>query len=81
MLNALFGLKNYLNFDQKKVLSESFIYANFNYYPLVWHFCTYKSMTKVESKQKRALQLLYNDFESNYSQLLDKTKKRCETFC
>ena len=37
-LNALFRLKNYLNFEQKKVLIESFIYANFNYCPLVWHF-------------------------------------------
>ena len=71
----LFKLKNYLNFEQKKVLIESFTYANFNYCPLVWHFCTYKSMNKMESIQKRALQLLYNDFESNYSQLLDEAKK------
>ena len=49
---ALFRLKNYLNFEQKKVLIESFIYANFNYCPLVWHFCTYKYMNKIESIQK-----------------------------
>ena len=68
----LFKLKNYLNFEQKKVLIESFTYANFNYCPLVWHFCTCKSMNKME---KRALQLLYNDFERNYFQLLDEAKK------
>ena len=78
-VNALFRLKNYLNYEQKKVLIESFIYANFNFCPLVWHFCTYKSMSKIESMQKRALQLLYNDFESNYSQRLDKTKKSTMT--
>ena len=39
-LHALFRLKNYLNFEQKKVLIKSFIYTNFNYCPLVWHFCT-----------------------------------------
>ena len=55
--------------NRRKVLIESFIYANFNYCPLVWHFLTYKSMNKIESIQKRDLQLLYNDFESNYSQL------------
>ena len=66
-LNALFRLKNYLNFEQKKVLIETFVNGNFNNCPLVWHFCTYKSMNKIESIQKRALQLLYNDFESNYS--------------
>ena len=32
-------------------------------------------MNKIESIQKRALQLFYNDFKSNYSQLLDKAKK------
>ena len=36
-------------------------------------------MNKIESIQKRALQLLYNDFESNYSQLLDKAKKSTMT--
>ena len=34
-LYALFRLKNYLNFEHKKVLIESFLYANFNYCPLV----------------------------------------------
>ena len=48
-LNALSRLKNYLNYQQKKVLIEGFIYANFNYCPLVWHFCTYTSMNKLES--------------------------------
>ena len=32
-------------------------------------------MKKIESIQKKALQLLYNDFRSNHSQLLDKAKK------
>ena len=32
-------------------------------------------MNKIESIQKRAFQLLYNDSEGNYSQLLDKAKK------
>ena len=36
-------------------------------------------MKKVESIQKKALQLLYNDFRSNHSQLLDKAKKSTMT--
>ena len=36
-------------------------------------------MNKIESIQKRALQLLHNDFERNYSQLLDKAKKKTTT--
>ena len=78
-LNALFKLKNYLNYEQKKVLIENCRYANCSYCPLVWHFCTHKSVNKIESIQKRPLQLLCNDFESNYSHLLEKAKKSTVT--
>ncbi len=37
-LNALFRLNRYLTFESKKILVNSFIYSNFNYCPLVWHF-------------------------------------------
>ena len=36
-------------------------------------------MNKIESIQRRALQLLHNDFESNFSRLLDKEKKSTMT--
>ena len=36
-------------------------------------------MNKIEMIQKRALQLFHNDFASNYSQLLEKEKKRTMT--
>ena len=36
-------------------------------------------MNKIEGVQRRALQLLHNDSESNYSQLLDKAKKSTMT--
>ena len=39
-LDALFRLESYLIYEQKKVLNESFICANFNYCSLVWQFCT-----------------------------------------
>ena len=68
-------MKNYINYEQKKLLIESFIYANFSYCPLVWHFCTYKSINKIESIHKRNSQLLFSKVRNNYSQLLDKAKK------
>ena len=74
-LNALCRLNSLLNFDQKKVLVNSFIYANFNYCPLVWHFCSKRSFNKIEKIQYRALQFLYNDYESEYSVLLKKSNK------
>ena len=61
-LNALIRLKSYLNFNLKRVLINSYIISNFNYFPLVWIFSTAKSLNKIESLQKRALRLLYNDY-------------------
>ena len=74
-LNALCRLNPLLNIDQRNVLVNSFIYANFNYCPLVWHFCSKASMKKIEKIQYRALQFLYNDYESEYSVLLQKSDK------
>ena len=45
-LNALFRLNRYLLPHQRKVLRKSFVLANFNYCPMVWHFCSCKKCTK-----------------------------------
>ena len=74
-LNYLISKNNCLNQDAKKVLIESFIMANFNYCPLVWLFCNSKLKIKQENIQKRALRFLYDDYESNYEQLLVKANK------
>ena len=48
-LNALIRLNRYLGFEEKKILINSFIYGNFNYCPLVWHFCSKNSLSKIEN--------------------------------
>ena len=62
-------------YQAKSVLVQSFIYANFNYNPLLWHFSSSKSLLKVEMIQKRALRFSYNDTESSYEILLDNAGK------
>ena len=74
-LNALNRLNRYLGFEEKKILINSFIYGNFNYCPLVWHFCSKNSLNKIENIQKRALRFLLNDYESDYKILLKKCNK------
>ena len=74
-LNYLYSKKSFLNFDAKRVLIESFIISNFNYCPLVWLFCNAKLKHKHENIKKKALRFLFNDHESTYAQLLDKSKK------
>ena len=74
-LNALVRLNQFLSFEAKKVLVNSYFYSNFNYCPLVWMFSSAKSLNKIESLQKRALSYLYSGYESRYDTLLAKSGK------
>ena len=79
-LNAISRCKSYLSIQAKKVLTESFVYSNFDYCPLVWHFCQAKSLQKINKNiKKRALHYLYDDFESSYSELLQRSNKTTMT--
>lgn len=53
---------------------HSFIMANFSYCPLTWHFCSEKYTKKIEKIQLRALRFIYNDCESLYEKLLERSK-------
>ena len=47
-LNALVRLQKYMRKPEKVVIVNSFIYENFNYCPLVWHFSTCESIRTIE---------------------------------
>ena len=47
-LKALLRLKSFLNQDQRNIIGNSFIYSNFNYCPLIRHFCSQRLMNKIE---------------------------------
>ena len=71
----LVDLENTLVFLKKKALIEAFVFSNFDYCPLAWHFTYMTSTNKIGSIQKKALRLLYNDHTSNYDSLLAKANK------
>ena len=64
-----------MGFKEKEVLINSFVYANFSYCPLIWHFCSAMSFRKIEQIQTRTLRILYDDFDSDYKIFLDKSGK------
>ena len=64
-----------MGFKEKEVLLDSFVYSNFNYCPLVWHFYSSKSLYKIEEIQERAFRLVHNDFANDYAELLKKSGK------
>ena len=86
-LNSLYRLNKYLTFESKKVLVNSFIFSNFNYCPLVWHITSSISEKKIEKIHERSLRFLYEDFNSSYDQLLERSGKttmvisRLKTLC
>ena len=47
-LNAIGRIQKYMGFKVKEILLNSFVHSNFNYCPLVWHFCSSKSLNKIE---------------------------------
>ena len=65
----------FLSFEQKNVLVNSFILSNFDYCPLAWFISSAKSLNKVENLQKRAPRFLQNDYHSSYETLLHKSGK------
>ena len=46
-LNAIGRIQKYMALKEKEILLNSFVYSNFNYCPLVWHFYSSKSLNKI----------------------------------
>ena len=74
-LNALGRLQRYMRKSEKVATVNSFVYANFNYFLLVWHFSTYESIRKTEKTQKHFLRIALDDFEREYDVLPRKSGK------
>ena len=43
-LNAISRLQKYMGKKEKEAITNSFVYSNLNYCPLVWHFCENKNV-------------------------------------
>jgi hypothetical protein len=61
-LNAFSRIRHFLDTDGRITLVRSFIMSNFNYCPLIWHFCGKTHTAKLERLLYRALRLTFNDF-------------------
>jgi hypothetical protein len=72
-LNVLKRIGRHLNRLGRLTIYHSFILSNFNYCPLTWHFTNDSNTRKMEKIQERALRFIYEDYSSNYEQLLIKS--------
>jgi hypothetical protein len=73
-LNILKRIGKYLNRLGRLTIYYSFILSNFNYCPVIWHFCNEKNTKTIEKTQERALRFIYEDYENTYENLLKKSK-------
>ena len=71
-LNVLQRLSKFLSVETRLLIFKSFIQSNFNYCPLVWHFCSKANTEKLEKLQYRALRIVFHDYISSYESLLSK---------
>ena len=44
---------------------DNFMYSNFNYCFLVWHFCSWLFSIKIENSEKRWIGHVLNDYEKD----------------
>tara|TARA_B110001454_G_C12716814_1_gene432912 strand:- start:83 stop:3097 length:3015 start_codon:yes stop_codon:yes gene_type:complete len=71
-LNSIKRLKKHFDMEAKRNLTRTFVLSQFNYCPLVWHFCGNGSIHKMEKIQERVLRFVHNDYETNYKILLER---------
>ena len=71
-LNVICRLAKFMKNKEKAAMINSFVYSNFNYCPLAWHFCSCESLQKTEKVQNRCLRLGLDDYESDYGNLIKK---------
>ena len=53
---------------------KTFIPSQFGYYPLVWMFHNREPNTRINRIHERALRMIYDDYKSSFSVLLNKDK-------
>ena len=55
------------------MIYKSFVLSNFNFCPLVWHFCGLANTHKIERLNECALRFALDDFKVDYQTLLNMT--------
>ena len=68
--NALVRLRFKLSQSQKLSLYYCYIMSYFGYCSVVWMYCGKNSHALIDKIQRKALRAVYNDYTSDYSQLL-----------
>ena len=72
-INALKRISKFLNEQCRMHAYKSFVFANFNYCPVVWMFCGKTNLGKLERLQERAFSTIFLEKSLSYNELLKKS--------
>ena len=72
-VSALARLNNYIAREQALTVCNAVILSNFNYCPLIWLFCNKGANKEIDRTHKRALRILYEDYESSFETLFTRS--------
>ena len=73
--NALTRVAPYLDYNQTKLIYNSFFKGQLSYCPLIWLFCSRRSNHLINQLQERALRIIHKDYNSSFSELLEMTNE------
>ncbi|CAM1329424.1 Uncharacterised protein r2_g3862 [Pycnogonum litorale] len=71
-INVLKRIHTDLNYESRIAIYHAFILSNFDFCPLIWHFCNSDDNQKLEDIKNRTLRVILNDYSSSYHELLSK---------
>ena len=74
--NTLTPVQKYMTTDQKKLIFSSSIKSQFTYCPLIWMFCTKRSLRRTNNIHKRRLRLIQQNCRSEFERLLENANEK-----
>ena len=71
-INALCRVTGYMSLEKRRIVMNSFVESQFNYYPLIWMLHSRTLYNKTNRLHERALRIAYCDYKSSFNTFLEK---------
>ena len=71
-LHALARILQFMNIHKQRMSMKAFLSSEFRYCPLLWMFHSGKLNCRVYKLHERALRIVYQDYASSFTELLEK---------
>ena len=75
-VHSLERISQFMNIRKRRMTMKAFIASEFDYYSLVWMFHSRTLNSRVNKLNERALRIVYQDYASSFTELLEKDSSR-----